>query len=140
MDSQIKNVRQLKLASGEEMIADVLEWANEEDASIVIRSALKIVMTEKNDGTRLYALRPWMIYCEDMNHLLTVNADQIVGETTPSSPLMKQYTFTVQEYLSNYEEVELSIVESTNAELLDALTDSDGGGKVVSLFPKNKMH
>lgn len=131
------NYRQLKLTNGEEMIADVLEWANDEDASIIIRSALKIVMTERDDGIRLYALRPWMVYCEDMNHLLTVNADQIIGETTPSEPLLKQYTLTVSEFAKAYEKEEKEQIDDID---LLAMFDSDGDGKVVSLFSKDKMH
>ena len=134
------NYRQLKLANGEELIADVLQWANDEDASIVIRSALKIVMTERDDGVRLYGLRPWMVYCEDMNHLLTVNADQIVGETTPSNPLLSQYTLTVAEFIKSYDEEQQDQEEDIDPVKLSAILDSDGGSKVISLFPKNKMH
>ena len=134
------NYRQLKLANGEELIADVLQWANDEDASIVIRSALKIVMTERDDGVRLYGLRPWMVYCEDMNHLLTVNADQIVGETTPSNPLLSQYTLTVAEFIKSYDEEQQDQEEDIDTIKLSTKLDSDGGSNVLSLFPKNKMH
>jgi hypothetical protein len=137
------NYRQLKLSNGEELIADVLQWANDEDASIVIRSALKIVMTERQDGARLYALRPWMICCEDMDHLLTINADQIIGETTPSTQLLTQYKLTVSDYVTSYEEDNKSLDQSEDLDdlvNLAAMFDSDGSGKVISLFPKNKMH
>ena len=122
-----KNYRQLKLANGEEMIADVLQWANDDDASIVIRSALRIAMT---------------VCCEDMNHLLTVNADQVVGETNPSKLLLKQYIVTVTEYQKSYEEendTEEDISDLDVAEL-SAMFDSDNSNTVISLFPKNKMH
>jgi hypothetical protein len=137
------NYRQLKLSNGEELIADVLQWANDEDASIVIRSALKIVMTERQDGARLYALRPWMICCEDMDHLLTINADQIIGETMPSTQLLTQYKLTVSDYVTSYEEDNKSLDQSEDLDdlvNLAAMFDSDGSGKVISLFPKNKMH
>lgn len=130
------NYRQLKLATGEEVIADVLQWANDEDASIVIRAALKIVMSERHDGIRLYALRPWMICCEDMDHLLTVNADQIVGETTPAEQLLKQYIATITEYAAVHQED----VEDFDAEELSTMLDSANSDKIISLFPKNKMH
>ena len=130
------NYRQLKLATGEEVIADVLQWANDEDASIVIRAALKIVMSERQDGIRLYALRPWMICCEDMDHLLTVNADQIVGETTPAEQLLKQYIATITEYAAVHQED----VEDFDAEELSTMLDSANSDKIISLFPKNKMH
>lgn len=137
------NYRQLKLSNGEEVIADVLQWANDDDASIVIRSALKLVMTERQDGARLYALRPWMICCEDMDHLLTINADQIIGETMPSTQLLTQYKLTVSDYVTSYEEDNKSLDQSDDLDdLVDlaAMFDSDGSGKVISLFPKNKMH
>jgi len=137
------NYRQLKLSNGEEVIADVLQWANDDDASIVIRSALKLVMTERQDGARLYALRPWMICCEDMDHLLTINADQIIGETMPSTQLLTQYKLTVSDYVTSYEEDNKSVDQSEDLDdlvNLAAMFDSDGSGKVISLFPKNKMH
>jgi|TARA_B110000908_G_C10030630_1_gene347225 hypothetical protein len=133
------NYRQLKLANGEELIADVIQWANDEDASIVIRSALKLVMTERDDGIRLYALRPWMIYCEDMNHLLTINADQIVGETIPSNPLLSQYTLTVAEFIKSHDE-EHKDEEDIDVTKLSTMLDSDGSSNVLSLFPNNTMH
>ena len=137
-----KNYRQLKLANGEEMIADVLQWANDDDASIVIRSALRIAMTERQDGMRLYALRPWMVCCEDMNHLLTVNADQVVGETNPSKLLLKQYIVTVTEYQKSYEEENNNEEDISDLDVaeLSAMFDSDNSNTVISLFPKKTMH
>ena len=81
-----------------------------------------------------------MVYCEDMNHLLTVNADQIVGETTPSNPLLSQYTLTVAEFIKSYDEEQQDQEEDIDPVKLSAILDSDGGSKIISLFPKNKMH
>ena len=96
-------------------------------------------MTERDDGIRLYALRPWMIYCEDMNHLLTINADQIVGETIPSNPLLSQYTLTVAEFIKSHDE-EHKDEEDIDVTKLSTMLDSDGSSNVLSLFPNNTMH
>jgi hypothetical protein len=93
----------MKLVSGEEVIAEIIQYADEENAAMIVRAVLKVIASERADGFRYYALRPWMIYAEDMNELLTINSDQVVGEMHPSTEIMKQYVMTVQEYVKNTE-------------------------------------
>ena len=136
MRCQLSNFRQLKLASGEELIAEILEWAGDDDPTIIIRSALKIVCSENADGFRYYSMRPWMVYCEDMKQLLTINSDTVIGETTPSDVLMKQYAVTVSEYVKSFKEQELergdSDTQSTLQQMFNLADDSDGN--IIKLF------
>ena len=114
---------------------------------MIVRAVLKVIASERADGFRYYALRPWMIYAEDMNELLTINSDQVVGEMHPSTEIMKQYVMTVQEYVKNSEkkaEAEKEMteeVEDWSQKLLDDIA-SDSDGTVVRLFPSsnNTMH
>lgn len=138
----MSNYRQLKLGSGEEIICEIIQYADEENAAMIIRAALKILASERPDGFRYYALRPWMIYCEDMNQLLSVNSDQLIGETIPSKELQKQYEMTVREYIANTDKKEKSDIEKASKQASDEMiqkllddinTDSDGN--VIRLFP-----
>jgi len=137
----------MKLVSGEEVIAEIIQYSDEENAAMIVRAVLKVIASERADGFRYYALRPWMIYAEDMNELLTINSDQVVGEMFPSTEIMKQYVMTVQEYVKNSEkkaEAEKEMTEEVqdwSQKLLDDIA-SDSDGTVVRLFPSgNKtMH
>jgi len=82
-----------------------------------------------------------------MNELLTINSDQVVGEMSPSTEIMKQYVMTVQEYVKNTEkktEEEKEVSEEVDDWSQKLLNDiaSDSDGTVVRLFPtSNKtMH
>ena len=137
----------MKLVSGEEVIAEIIQYADEENAAMIVRAVLKVIASERADGFRYYALRPWMIYAEDMNELLTINSDQVVGEMSPSTEIMKQYVMTVQEYVKNTEkktEEEKEVSEEVDDWSQKLLNDiaSDSDGTVVRLFPaSNKtMH
>ena len=60
------DIKQFRLSTGEEVICEVLEWDNEESASIVVRGILRIVETENwKTGIRLIAFRPFMAFNED---------------------------------------------------------------------------
>jgi len=143
MRCQLSNYRQLKLGSGEEIICEIIQYADEENAAMIIRAAFKILASERPDGFRYYALRPWMIYCEDMNQLLSVNSDQLIGETMPSEELLKQYKMTVQEYIANTEKKEKLDIQKASKqasdEMIQKLLDDinrDSDGNVIRLFPQ----
>lgn len=143
MRCQLSNYRQLKLASGEEIICDIIQYADEENAAMIVRAALKILASERPDGFRYYALRPWMIYCEDMNQLLSINADQLIGETIPSGELLKQYKMTVKEYIANTDKKEKIDIEKASKQASDEMVQKllddinrDSDGNVIRLFPQ----
>jgi len=143
MRFQLSNYRQLKLTSGEEIICEIIQYADEDNAAMIIRSALKILASERADGFRYYALRPWMIYCEDMHQLLSINSDQLIGETIPSGELLKQYKMTVKEYVTSLDKKEQSDIDKASKqasdEMIKKLLDDinrDSDGNVIRLFPQ----
>ncbi len=102
LDSNVDNYRQFKLANGEEILCEIMQWSDEEQACIIIRKAMRIFHVDRVDGYRMYTLRPWMIYCEDIDQLMTINDAQIIGECTPAPTLMKQYHMVVKEHSDNF--------------------------------------
>lgn len=149
--SQLSNYRQLKLANGDEVMAEIIQWSDETDATLIIRACYKILTAEHPDGYRYYGFRPWMTYCEDPEHLLTINGDQVVGECMPSSTMFEQYLKTVRSYKAITEEkIKAEAAEGNAVSELELNEDdvdrifsemlSDSDGNVVSLFPKEKMH
>ena len=143
--------RQFKLANGEEILCEVMQWGDEDVSAIVIRKAMKIYQVDRLDGYRMYTLRPWMIYSEDPSQLMTINDQMIIGETTPAKPLFKQYMMVVREHKKSFDEElkgdkgEINVVDQMTDEQLgqmirDIANDSDSN--VVDLFSvdKSKMH
>ena len=68
MDKRIGDVRHFKLASGDEVICEVIEWNDpySDDATrqeeIVIRKAVKMVYAKSTTGFPFYTMRPFMVY------------------------------------------------------------------------------
>ena len=140
--------RQFKLANGEEILCEVMQWGDEDVAAIVVRKALKIYQVDRLDGYRMYTLRPWMIYSEDPSQLMTINDHQIIGETTPSATLFKQYQMCIKENKKNFEQVEKQepswAQNLTDEQLGQMIRDiaKDSDSNVIDMFQvdKSKMH
>jgi len=93
--------KQFKLTNDDELICEVLEWDNEESASIIVRCPLLIMQGENMEKhVRFYAFRPWMGLCDDPAILHTINSSHIIGEVNPSNELLQHYDKTVQRMLA----------------------------------------
>lgn len=89
------NFKQLKLTNGDEIICDYIEDDHTSGIAIV-RAAMKIIEVEDLDqGYSYFAFRPFMSFTEDNDKLLTINMQHIIGETNPSSNLLKHYAVTL---------------------------------------------
>jgi len=89
--------RQFKLTNSDEIICEIVQWDNEEDASIVIRGALRLItMEDYEKGIRLFAFRPWMGFADNPETLQTLNAAHIIAELNPSKLITQHYTNTLE--------------------------------------------
>ena len=154
--NSIDNFRQFKLSNGEEIVCEVVQWGDEEEPILIVRKAMKVYQVDRLDGYRLYTLRPWMIYTEDPNQLMTINDTMIIGECTPAAPLLKQYFFVVKEHAKNFSEeikemnkqdnYKKSFPENMSNEELGRIVrdlqsdDSDKSNVIHWNFDKSKMH
>lgn len=93
-------VKQFKLASGEEIVCEVLEWPDidGESADIVVRNILKIVAYDQPQTAtgRYYTFVPWMVFQDEENMFQLINYNHIVGEANPSARLFEQYLNVVR--------------------------------------------
>ena len=62
-----KNFLQVRIASGEEMICEVIEWPDESSKELIVRNAMMLTISWTEDEDQIYGLRPWMTMQE--NHL-----------------------------------------------------------------------
>lgn len=144
--------RQFKLANGEEVLCEIIQWSDEEESAIIIRKAMRIYQVEHSEGYRMYTLRPWMMYSEDPDQLMTINDTQIIGECEPAPTLMKQYIMVVKEYANTFAEELKKMADedkpfphNMSDEKLEALMQDIADGdssNVINMFnvDRSKMH
>ena len=96
------DVRQLKLASGEEILCEVVQWQEGDDYEILVRKAMRLIMMENGEGMKYYAIRPWMVYQESSDDLLIINSTHIVGLGFPTDSLMIQWHEAVADMQEMY--------------------------------------
>ena len=51
MSKDLYETKQFKLTSGEEVIAEVVQWNMDDETEIVVRKAMKLVMGETEGGS-----------------------------------------------------------------------------------------
>jgi hypothetical protein len=92
MSKELYETKQFKLTSGEEVIAEVVQWNMDDETEIVVRKAMKLVMGETEGGNyRYYSFRPWMVYQENLQDFIILNAAHIVGIAQPVDSILIQY-------------------------------------------------
>jgi len=96
-------LRQFKLANGDEIVCEIIQWHNEEELELVIRKPMKLVYGEYEQGVRYYAFRPWMVYGENTEDFIILNGNHVVGITEPSVPLVTQWKEAVDEMEKAYD-------------------------------------
>ena len=91
------NLKQFKLTNNDEIICEVVE-ATESDDAIVVRKALKINSAEDfENNIRYYSFRPWVSFQDDPAELSVLNVGHIIGESLPSHTLVVHYAAAVRE-------------------------------------------
>ena len=158
-------IRQFKLASGEEIVCEIITWNNEEELELVVRKAMKLVLGEMETGMRYYSFRPWMVYQENPEDFVVLNGNHVVGIGYPPESLMEQYDEAVDEMTKMYEdrtkefrakkgneyksaeeinELTKSLLKTTEDldDYVKSLDEKDSSSNVINMFDFNKdnMH
>ncbi|HAW79393.1 MAG TPA: hypothetical protein DCX27_06540 [Balneola sp.] len=101
------DIRQLKLSTGEEIVCQILDWADEEAGDLVIRHAYRLYTVDDDvRGYRLFSIKPWMTMQEGDDMFITMNIMNIAAQAKPSQKIEKQFWNAVQH--SNMTEAELN--------------------------------
>jgi len=95
--------RHFKLANGEEIICEVVEWDTEDNSNIIVRKSMKLVPVSDEEDIRYYSFRPWMLTQFKFEDVQMVNSIHIVGEADPSNIMIDQYKMICDELASAYE-------------------------------------
>ena len=124
----MKDIYQIKLLTGQEIIANVLEW-DPAISNAEVNNVLEMIPLDDIEGYDLesnkayYILKPWITYTDSLGKTTTVNTNSIVCMTKPSPVVLEQYYNSLTEIITSMKEEEKSEREKT--------------GNVVSFTPKN---
>ena len=146
-------IRQFKLANNDEIMCEVVEY-HEDDDAIVVRKTMKMVqMDNMANGTRYYAFRPFMMYQLTKEAFQIVNCEHIIAEANPNQDLILEYFKAIEtaldeeggpkENLDDMREKYNKYVQQQVQQQTEMLADLDSGsGSNIIKFTldKSKMH
>ncbi len=131
-----KSVKQFKLNNGEEIVCEILEYADDEYYDLLIRRAFEIKCIMGPDYTRYYAMKPWMTTAEGKDNFISLNAASIIGEVNPSEPVMKHYQNAVRESEMSNEEIARKMMDQVK-KYESELEEENPSSNIIS-FPGKK--
>ena len=95
-----EEIIQLKLASGEEVLCEIIQWDDDHNATIVVKNAFEIVFLQSPTGAmRLCTLRPFMIGQIEEGYNIALNGDMITAQAQPTREILDNYRDTLEEYI-----------------------------------------
>lgn len=148
------DIKQFKLSNGEEIVCEVVEWHDEENADIIIRDSYKIITYQSSSSAdRYHTFAPWLVLQEGEGLFQSVNADMIVGSCSPTEEMLREY-WKLKESKKGKELSQEDLdeqmgeyIDKLKAMLLDHITPDapkyevlDSDGKIISFPSKDKMH
>ena len=145
-------IRQFKLANDDEIMCEVVEY-HEEDDAIVIRRTMKMVqMDNMANGTRYYAFRPFMMYQMTKEAFQIINCMHIISEANPNQDLILEYFKAIEtamedeggagENMDDMRSKYNAFVKKQHEILMSEIdVDSEAGSNIIKFsVDKNKMH
>ena len=125
------DIRQFKLTNGEEILCEVIQWQEEEEVEILIRKAMRLIMTENEEGVKYYAFRPWMVYQEGSEDIIIINSTHIVGLGYPTNSLLVQWNEAVKDMEEMYDAREREHDEKYGDDPEDMVTTTDNHSEMM---------
>ena len=119
-----RDLAQLKLSNGSEIVCEVMEWPDADSNQLIIRNALQIIAYEYHDDVdRSYAFRPFINFLENEQNYVMVNTDHVISMNRPTEYLIDQYYIGVREVENNIK-IRLQAFKKERLEGLRRLADS----------------
>lgn len=147
---KLDSIRQFKLSSGDELLCEVLEWDDSENAEIILRHVFEIRKWENEQlNARYYQLRPYMAFQMGSHLVQSLNSDQILMSALPTSEMVEQYQIAIKNNETSEEELDTKLDDRFKQlkSILDQIEESsvamnnDSSGPNVITFPSNrKLH
>jgi hypothetical protein len=138
-DIDYYEVKHLKLSTGEEVLAEIIE---ETDYDLVVKRALRLQTDIDDDRTRYHSFRPFMTYQDDPDIYSLIKTLHVVAITFPAPAMLKQYQASIDEVERVREEMEEETTEQLEKimkQMEDNVRDNtdlrDSDGSNVLPFP-----
>lgn len=128
----MKDIKQLKMTSGEEIVCEIVEWPDEDETDVVVKNSYKIYEMIMGEN-KYYQFRPWMIYQDNNEYFQIININHIIGEAKPSESLLIHY----YRVMNDIEENDNTDYDKLK-EFLEQNDDFDSNESNLIKFPGNK--
>ena len=133
-----KEVVQMKLVSGDEILCTFSERNEIEETSFIVHSVLQMIPMNDPDliaETESYILRPYVTYVDNLQKEVSLNPVTVIMVTYPSTAIEAQYYMSLAEI-----EKQLGYEEPDSTEDdYHARPQSDSGVSNVLSFPSRKQ-
>jgi len=112
----MKNIKQMVLSNGEEIIAEIVEWPDNPHGSAILKNPISIITEEDYEqGTRMFNVRPFMSFQQSSNPVCTLNLQHVVTMAIPSPMIGKHYVgFIEAMHAQEQEEAEEELEPNDN--------------------------
>ena len=114
------DIKQFKLSSGEEILAEVIEYPEEHEKEIAVRNVMKLHMMVLPNGEYNSYIKPWF-FDQEYNSYTLLNSFQLTGLTQPSNDIKEDYLKVVRKLKTVYEGKDLDEEEQED----EAFSDED---------------
>lgn len=135
----MNEIKQFKLTSGDELVCEVVEWADEDNCDMVIRRAFTIVTQVSEESHRYHSFKPWMALQEGTDMYITLNSNHIISEANPDIKVLKFYHDAVNSAELTEEELNTRIKEYL-ARMEDIEPDDPNDNVVSFRSKKDTIH
>jgi len=119
------DIIQFKLTSGEEIICQVADWAEETGEDYIVKNAMCVVQRIVDDKATKYMFKPWFALVENSSQFVCIAKEHIVACCSPNSQLLGEYGRACREMgmhsrvRSNTRETEKAWEEYTSGQIMD---------------------
>lgn len=97
-----KQLAQMRLSNGSEIVAEIVEWPSEDENQIICRNCMCIISYEYDEGQKGFAFKPWVNFLDDDMDIVLINADHVIAMNKPTEYLTDQWQISVTEMLSQW--------------------------------------
>jgi replicative DNA helicase len=154
------DIKQLKLTNNDEIICEIVQYADDENIDIVVRKCMKIITVDDyGNSIRYYTFKPWITFQDDLDDLSVLNSVHVISETKPSATVLHHYAAALIETdkinklktsgvdissladdLSELTEEEMDAFINAKLESLNENTFDSNEANVIQFKPKTTMH
>lgn len=107
-----------KMTNGEEVICQVIDWAEDTEDDYIVKNALNVVQTTISEKHTRYMFKPWFTMAEKSDQYICISKDHIVACTLPNDTLFTEYRRAINQMISSSKKRPTPTLDSISSEEL----------------------